>query len=47
MLGGQISKAGQYFGKELKDRHPGLPVLTISDTTEYTLEGLLAADREG
>ena len=47
VLGGQISKAERYFGKELKDRHTELPVLTVSDTTEYTLEGLLVADREG
>ena len=45
VLGGQISKAERFFGDELKARHPELPVLTVSDTTEYTLEGLLVSDR--
>ena len=47
VLGGQISKAERFFGDELKNRYPELPVLTVSDTTEYILEGLLVSDRGG
>ena len=47
VLGGQISKAERFFGSGLRDRYPELPVLTVSDTTEYILEGLLVSDREG
>ena len=47
VLGGQISKAERFFGTELKTRYPELPVLTVSDTTEYILEGLLVSDRGG
>ena len=46
VLGGQISKAEQYFGNGIRERYPELSILTVSNTTEYILAGLLAADRE-
>ena len=47
VLGGQISKAEKYFGNGIRERYPELSILNVSDTTEYILAGLLAADREG
>ena len=46
VLGGQISKAERYFGNGIRERYPELSILPVSDTTEYILAGLLAADRE-
>lgn len=46
VLGGQISKAEPYFGTEIRSRYPGLEILTVSDTTETILAGLLASGRE-
>ena len=47
VLGGQISRAERFFGPEIRKQYPGLAILTVSDTAETILEGLLASGREG
>ena len=47
VLGGQISKAERFFGTEIRKQYPVLSILTVKDTTEAILEGLLVSAREG